>query len=269
MQRDSFTRTLIVAAVLCVVCSVVVSGAAVGLREIQEANKLKDQKKNVLMAAGLFDSSKNELSEVNSIYDKWIERELIDLQSGEPAPEDAVDQDAYDQRKAARDPELSKSVEPPAALGGIKSREKYAFVYKVKGESGDIEQVVLPVYGKGLWSTLYGFLAVASDGKTVQGITFYEHGETPGLGGEVDNPSWKQLWPGKELYSDGGDVALEVIKGRVTESTENAENKIDGLSGATITSDGVEELVQYWVGPDGFGPYLDQFRSSAEGGQGG
>ncbi len=269
MQRDTFTKTLIVAAVLCVVCSVVVSGAAVGLRETQEANKLKDQKKNVLMAAGLFDSKDNELGDVNSIYDEWIERELIDLDSGEPAPEDVVDTETYDQRKAAKEIDLSQAVDPPAALGGIKRREKYSFVYKVKGESGDIEQVVLPVYGKGLWSTLYGFIAVASDGKTVKGITFYEHAETPGLGGEVDNPSWKQLWPGKELFDEDGSVAIEVIKGRVTESTEDSEHKIDGLSGATITSDGVEELVQYWVGPDAFGPYLNQFQNSPEGEQGG
>lgn len=260
MARDSVGRTLLVATVLCVVCSVLVASAAVGLHSRQEANKLQDKRKNVLEAAGLYDEAKDKPEEVNDIFDAQIKRVLIDLETGEPATSDEVNPETYDQREAARNPKLSAPVEPPNGLGGIKRREKYAFVYEVKDESGEVEQVVLPIYGKGLWSTLYGFIAVANDGVTVQGITFYEHGETPGLGGEVDNPSWKAQWKGKKLFDEYGQIELDVIKGVVNEGTENAEYKIDGLSGASITSNGVERLVRYWVGSDGFGPFLDKLR---------
>ena len=157
-------------------------------------------------------------------------------------------------------------MQPPDGLGGIKRREKYAFVYEVRDDSGQVEQVVLPIYGKGLWSTLYGFIAVDKDGKTVRGITFYQHGETPGLGGEVDNPRWKALWKGKQLFDGSVQSEIEVIKGVVVAGTAKAQYQIDGLSGATITSNGVEQLVRYWVGPDGFGPFLEKLRHSAPGG---
>lgn len=260
MARDSVAHTLTVATILCVVCSVLVASAAVGLRSQQEANKALDQMKNVLIAAGLFNEKENSEDAVHRVFKENIERVLIDLETGEPVDPSVVDPETYDQREAARKSKLSAPVEPPNALGGIKRREKYAFVYEVKGESGQIEQVVLPVYGKGLWSTLYGFLAVGNDGSTVHGITFYQHGETPGLGGEVDNPSWKALWDGKQLFGKNGEIKIEVIKGVVSSGTENAEYKVDGLSGATITSNGVERLVRYWVGPDGFGPFLDELR---------
>jgi Na+-transporting NADH:ubiquinone oxidoreductase subunit C len=128
-----------------------------------------------------------------------------------------------------------------------------------KGEHTD--QVVLPIYGKGLWSTLYGFLALDANANTVRGITFYEHAETPGLGGEVENPGWKAQWNGKNVFDDQGEVALEVIKGAVPGNSPQADHQIDGLSGATITGRGVSNLVRYWLGADGFGPYLDKLRA--------
>lgn len=266
MARDSVGQTLTVATILCVVCSVLVSSAAVGLRGRQEANKKQDQMKNVLVAAELFDEQENTAGEVNAIFADRIERVLIDLETGELADPNAVDAETYDQREAARKPDLSAPVQPPDGLGGIKRREKYAFVYEVRDDSGQVEQVVLPIYGKGLWSTLYGFIAVDKDGKTVRGITFYQHGETPGLGGEVDNPRWKALWKGKQLFDGSVQSEIEVIKGVVVAGTAKAQYQIDGLSGATITSNGVEQLVRYWVGPNGFGPFLEKLRHSAPGG---
>lgn len=264
MPRDSFAQTLKVATVLCVVCSVIVAGSAVLLKGLQEANKALDQKKNVLIAAGLFDVDVNNNSEVDAIYDDNVERVLIDLETGEPVDSETMDPEKYDQRKAAKNPDLNKPIDPPDGLGGIKKREKYSFVYRVKNaESGEVDKVVLPVYGKGLWSTLYGFLAVASDGNTVKGITFYEHAETPGLGGEIDSAKFKEEWPGKTLYGEDGEVAVALVKAGVA---KDEEHDIDALSGATITSNGVEEMIHYWAGPDGFGPYLAKL--SGNGGTG-
>lgn len=267
MQRDSVSQTLLVATVLCVVCSVLVASAAVGLRDKQQANKRLDQKKNVLIAANLYEEGKNSPKEIDSIFEERIDRKLIDIDTGEPVPDSVINPSNFDQRDAARDPEMNEPVEPPTALGGIKDRSKYAFVYEVKDDSGKLDQVVLPIHGKGLWSTLYGFISIDSDGETVRGITFYEHGETPGLGGEVDNTNWKALWDGKKLYGDEGigKVRLHLIKGSVDKDAPDAKFLIDGLSGATLTSNGVTRLIQYWLGPEGFVPFLKRIAQQTGG----
>ena len=264
MPRDSIRHTLLVATVLCVVCSVLVSGAAVGLRGRQEANKRLDQQKNVLVAAGLFqvggnDGKKNTNADIPRLFES-VERVLIDLDTGDVVDPAQVDPETYNPRTAAKDPEQSVAIPAEEDLAGIRQREKYAFVYVMKkGET--IDQVVLPIYGKGLWSTLYGFLALDADATTVRGITFYEHAETPGLGGEVENPGWKALWNGKKIFDDQGEVAIEVVKGSVPRGSPQENHQIDGLSGATITGRGVSNLVRYWLGPGGFGPYLKKLRA--------
>jgi Na+-transporting NADH:ubiquinone oxidoreductase subunit C len=265
MQRDSVQNTLIVALVLCVVCSVLVSGAAVGLRGIQQANRELDRQKNVLLAAKLITRDEATAQRVAEVYGEVIEPRLIDLATGKQVTKDDVqfDIEKYDQRAASKKPELSAPIPPEAGLPGIKRREKYAYVYVVKGESGGVEQLVLPVYGKGLWSTLYGYLALQNDARTVGGITFYEQKETPGLGGEVENPTWQESWVDKQVYDDEGQVRLKVKKGSVDPDSETAKYEIDGLSGATITSNGVSNMIHYWLGPEGFGPYLDTFHTAS------
>ncbi len=267
MKPDSIGRTLLVALVLCVVCSVLVSSAAVLLRPLQEANKKLDQQRNVLAAAGeaVADMSDEEIVSMFNDESK-VRRVLVDLSSGkvveeEAAKEAGIDVATYEPRKAASSNELSERVQADGGpTPGVSRREQYAFVYQImNGET--VKKYVLPVYGKGLWSTLYGFLALEGDTRTVAGITFYEHKETPGLGGEVDNPSWKAKWDEKVLFDDDWNVEFQVIKGNVDPNSPQASHQIDGLSGATITSRGVSNLVQYWVGPDGFGKYLELQRN--------
>ena len=144
-------------------------------------------------------------------------------------------------------------------LAGIKRREKLSLIFFVK-KGKEIEQIVLPVNGKGLWSTLYGFIALEGDMNTVSGLTFYQHGETPGLGGEVDNPAWKAKWVGKMAFGEDLEPQLEVIKGTVDPGGKRAAHQVDGLSGATITSLGVTNLLRYWLGDHGFGPFLKRLR---------
>ena len=139
-------------------------------------------------------------------------------------------------------------------------RENYSQVYLVQSPQGEIEKVILPIRGAGLWSTLYGFIALESDANTVAGLGFYEHGETPGLGGEVDNPRWIAHWPGKQVYRDG-DVALGLIKGSVDPSSPKARWQVDGLAGATLTARGVTNLVHFWLGENGFEPFLNNLKS--------
>ncbi len=261
---NTMTGTLIVSLVLCVVCSLLVSSAAVLLRPMQEANKKLDRQRNVLLAAGVDVDSMTSDAIVEMFNDESkVKRVLIDLNTGEEVDAEAagIDLATYDSKKAAKNPELSQRVQANGGpTFGISRREKYAYVYQIMAE-GKVEQFVLPIYGKGLWSTLYGFLALKGDVSAVGGITFYEHKETPGLGGEVDNLGWKAKWVDKQVFDEQGNVDFQVIKGAVDANSANATHQVDGLSGATITSRGVSNMVQYWIGPDGFGKYLEKQRA--------
>jgi Na+-transporting NADH:ubiquinone oxidoreductase subunit C len=159
--------------------------------------------------------------------------------------------------KAAEDAELGRPAPPNQA--GVQRLAKYAVVYHVLDADQKVEMVVIPIKGYGLWSTLYGYLALDKDGNTVHGITYYQHGETPGLGGEVDNPRWKSLWPGRKAYDESGNEALTVIKGQAGPASSDPY-RVDGLSGATLTSRGVSHMLELWLGPNGFKPYLEKFR---------
>jgi len=261
-KRDSFPGTLVVALVLCVACSVIVSSAAVLLRPLQEANKKLDQQRNVLLAAGV-DVESMTMQEVEEFFadDTKVRRVLVDLSTGIPVDEEStgIDPTVYDPKRAAKSSALSQPVMTDGPTTGIARREKYAFVYQIL-KDGQLDLHILPIYGKGLWSTLYGFLALDNDTRTVRGITFYEHKETPGLGGEVDNQDWKDKWPNKQVFDEAWNVDFRIIKGQVNPDATHANHEVDGLSGATITSRGVSNSVQYWLGADGFGKYLAKQR---------
>lgn len=257
MQNDSVAKTVTVAALLCIVCSVLVSAAAVVLRPRQAENKALDIKKNLLLASGLITNSKASKEEILEAYKK-IQAQVVDLATGEVMSD--MDAEAFDQRKARKNPETSHVIPAGGDTAGIKTRSKYSTVYKVV-EDGELKMMILPINGKGLWSTLYGFIALSPDQSTIEGLGFYEHGETPGLGGEVDNPSWKAQWKGKTPFDSDYKPIIEVMKGLVAENDPAKNSRVDGLSGATITAYGVRGLVQYWLGQDGFGPYLAKQRN--------
>ncbi len=252
MGNDSISKTFAVALALCVVCAVVVSSAAVILRPTQEVNKLLDLKTNILASAGLLKKG----VAIEAQFEQ-ISTRVIDLETGRFT--DAVDVASYDQRKASKDPALSIALDPKQDPAKIKRRANYATVYLLETEQG-IEKIILPIKGYGLWSTLYGFLALESDLQTVAGIGFYEHTETPGLGGEIDNPRWKAGWVGKQAYRQG-DVVINVLKGKVDMSREGADSQIDGLAGATLTTRGVDNLVRYWLGDEGFRPLINYLQA--------
>ncbi len=252
LNKDTVGGTLSVALILCVVCSIVVASAAVLLRPMQQANKDLDRKTNILAAAGLL----KEGVSVDSQFED-ISVRAVDLDSGQFT--DAVDVNSYDQRKASKDPALSEALSAADDLAKISRRANIATVYIVETSEG-IDKVILPIKGYGLWSTLYGFIALEGDLNTVAGLGFYEHAETPGLGGEVDNPLWKAKWIGKKVFDDEGKTALALIKGSVDSSRAGSEYQIDGLSGATLTSRGVSQLIQFWLGDKGFAPFLTKLK---------
>jgi len=249
MPNDSRAKTLVVALTLCLVCSVLVSTAAVALKPRQDANKALDKKRNILTIAGMMQPG----ASIDESFSK-IESRIVDMETGRFV--DDMDPEKYDQRKAAKDPALSVALEKDQDIASIRRQARYATVYLVRKED-KLETIILPVHGYGLWSTMYGFVALQGDGKTVKGLGFYEHAETPGLGGEVDNPAWKAKWVGKEIYNPKGEVAIELIKGGVGPAIANPQYKVDALAGATLTSRGVENLMHYWLGANGFKPFLN------------
>lgn len=254
LPNDDPKKTLFIAVLLCLVCSILVSTAAVYLRPIQTENKKDDIKKNILAVTGL----NAQAGTVDELFSRF-EVKLIDLSTGKYSDTD-IDPVSYDQKAASADPQTSKNIPDDQDIASIGRQANLAPVYILK-EGDKVKQIVLPVHGYGLWSTLYGFISIEGDYNTIKGLRFYQHAETPGLGGEVDNPKWRAQWEGKKVFDENGDVEIRVIRGHVGPDTVNAEYKVDGLSGATLTSNGVTNLLQFWLGEDGFEPYLKNMQS--------
>ena len=272
LPNDSFKKTVAVALALCLVGAIVVSGSAVILRPLQDWNKSKDEKVNILEVAELYQKG----TDVEAAF-KNVEPRIVDLATGEYVKD--MDPATYDQWKAAKDPAQSEVIPADKDIASIKRKPKYAKVYLVK-EGEKLKSVILPVNGYGLWSTMYGFMALEADGETVVGMNLYDQAETPGLGGEVVNPKWKALWKGKKVYNfsgkevhesnlsekgqtiEIGEVALGLVKGSVDPSKPGSEYQVDALAGATLTSRGVSNLVQYWMSKEGYGLYLAKLRSA-------
>lgn len=260
-RLDSTRYTIVFATIVCVVCALLVAVAAVSLQPRQAANARLYMEKNVLLAAGLAQPGVD-LSErdVRAIFDKNIKARLVEFETGTLVPEDKVDARNYDQRKARNDPGASRAAPPNNA--GIGRMPQYGIVYFVMKDTA-VDQVVIAVEGLGMWGTIYGFLSLAPDGNTVRGLTYYDQKETPGLGGEIGNPKWQALWRGRKGFDDQWNAKITVIKGEAG-SPEADPLRVDGLSGATVTSNAITRLMQFWLSDNGYGKFLRNFREGAK-----
>lgn len=255
-DKNSIGNIIRVAVGVCLVCAVIVSTAAVTLRPLQEENRASFRQLNVLQAAGIYEPGMN----VSEAFQR-IERRIVEFDSG-----GYVDPPGgFDPVRAVRDPAQSRALSGDPA--GIGRRPHYGEVFLARDETGQLERVILPVHGYGLWSTMYAFLALEPDLTTVAGISFFEHGETPGLGGEIENPRWQEGWVGRRVRDEQGRPVFRVDRGRTPEGVPDAEYRIDGLTGATITSQGVEKMVRFWLGEEGYGTYLTRLESRIQAGE--
>lgn len=246
MPASSARQTMTVAIIVALVCSLIVSSIAVVLRPRQVANEEAFRMQNILAVAGHGDETRPSGPSFDAIHGRWLDLEAARLVDGDSTTsETVVIPDAFD-------------------IAGLGERPRFVEVYLV-GEESAPGAVVLPIYGPGLWSTMLGFIALESDGNTVRSLTFYEHGETPGLGDGIAKPAWLNQWQGKLVYDDSGKAVLEVVRGRVDAGSPHAAHQVDGMAGATLTGRGVTLALQYWLGPHGFGPWL-QARELGEGG---
>ena len=249
MPADSVSKTIIVAVSICLVASMVVSAAAVALRPMQEVNALKDKQINILQVAGIYDPEVNVLEAFGA-----FEPRVLELATGQFT--DQFDAASFDDRAAADDPATSVALSDDPA--GIGRQSQFVTVYILRDDAGGIDKVILPIHGYGLWSTLYGFIALEENGNDIFALQFYEHAETPGLGAEVDNPRWKALWNGKKLADDAGNLQISVTK---TVPSAGTDYHIDALAGATLTTVGVHNLVNFWMGESGYKLFLENLKA--------
>ena len=250
---------------VAVVCALLVSVTAVKLRPYYlanlEAHRLAQLESilGALSGSAYLESILGTLSGITrEVAAPDIESRVVELASGRYA--DKLDPATFDARKAAADPDSSVPIPPDRDLAGIKRRARYATVFLVRDASGDVELIILPVHGSGYQSSLYGFLALTGDTSTVVALKFYEQGDTPGMGARIQEPSWEALWPGKRVYDAAGTLRIGVARGEVAPGSIDAEHMVDGISGATRTSQGVHGLLRFWLGDFGFGPYLERVR---------
>ncbi len=272
--KDSPMNTAIIAGTLCLVCAFVVSLAASSLKSIQDSNIALDRKKNLLAVTKFPAEAMANSDAIKSNFKDNFEVMIIDMETGEEAWEACRDAlksigkkwetreeviENYDQftiSKTKRS-EVADKIEgdDPA---NVKYREKFSHVYILKNDDGTPKTYVFPIRGYGLWSMMRGYLGVKPDFQTVEGLVFYDQAETPGLGGEVKSQRFKDAWPGKQLYAESGDVQIRMIK-----NAPQDDHSIDALSGATITSNGVTNAMEYWMGPQGFKNYIDRQKGDA------
>ena len=251
-KSESFGGTRIFVFIICLVCAALVSFSAVSLKPMQKANKLLDRQTKILEASNLLETAG---TDIVGTYDKFVVAKMVDLDTGEFIEGDVNE---FDERRDSRD--LTNSSKPKNDIAGINRRSNRAVVYFVNNEHGKLETIVLPIIGSGLWDLMYGFVGLAKDLNTVKSVIYSDLKETPGLGAEVLNPRWKALWPGKKMYDAENNIAIKIVKGGAKKGDVHG---VDALSGATLTSKGVERTLHFWLGNEGYGPFITKFRSVA------
>lgn len=249
-----FGRALTVAFMVALVCGGLVSVTAVLLEPRQQANRLAERQ-------ALIDQIVARLPGVETLLDlsgtDRIESRVVDLATGEDVA--GVDPATYDPAKAAQEPATRVEIAPEHDIARIGARAPHATVYLAR-KGRTLRLVILPVYGAGYASTLRGFLALEGDVNTVVALAFYEHAETPGLGARLQDPDWLATWRGKRLRDENGQYRLQLARGRTNADLGAAPHTVDGISGATRTSQGISQLLRYWLGDHGFGPFLQRLR---------
>ncbi|WP_394200548.1 Na(+)-translocating NADH-quinone reductase subunit C [Shewanella waksmanii] len=256
-KKDTVMGTMIFTVTLCLLCSFMITGTAELLKERKLAKKRDEIKRYVLMASNVEVADGQDF---RTIFDQRVTPKLINLNTGEAEQMAVTEIMNFDEKMAAINPQTS--VKPKKDTARIKTRAQDVRVFEVKDAQGKVASMVLPVYGKGLWSMIYGFVAVEKDLNTIENVVFYEHGETPGIGDFLNDKAWTDTFQGKQLFDDKGKVAFSVVKGGAKEGDVHG---VDAVSGATMTGRGVQRAIQFWFGAEGFQVFFDKLNASEAG----
>ncbi len=222
-------KTIGIALLVALACSFAVALTAINLQPLADANRLRES------AASL-------VALVDALGVDMPRARLVDLASGD---------------YAAQDPQTSTALDTERDLAGLGEVETVAEVYELI-DDGRLVLLVLPVRGAGYQSVLKGYLALRGDLDTIAALTFHEQNETPGMGAKIADPAWQALWTGKRIADADGTIRIRAVRGE-----GRGVHEIDGISGATRTLNGINNLLQFWLGPDGYGPYLARLEAEA------
>ncbi|MGI9248303.1 MAG: Na(+)-translocating NADH-quinone reductase subunit C [Woeseiaceae bacterium] len=258
MNTDKPGTALLIVVIVALVCSVLVSASAIGLRPIQERNALIERSRNIVALSGLVEPGRAMSGdEILAAIDQMDVR-VLDIDTGEF--DDSIDLQEFDPRAAVLDPDLGIAIPTELDLAQLGRRSRYEIVYLVwDGQS--VTRVILPIVGQGMWSTLYGYIALESDLNTIAAATFYEQAETAGLGDKITDPDWLATWQGRALYGTDGRVRFRVAAGPVESGSPAAAYEVDAISGASVTGSAVSRLVEYWFSRNGYAPFLENLRN--------
>ncbi|MGB4112460.1 MAG: NADH:ubiquinone reductase (Na(+)-transporting) subunit C [Yoonia sp.] len=250
LPNDSRTKTLGVAFLVSLVAAIAVSTTSVALKPRQEAQVQAAREANLAEMVATLPGLAEVMRETGA---ESLETVVVALETGQIDP--TLDAATYDFLNAQSDPTLSQPLAAFEDTAKIGQRPNFAPVYILRGTQG-LALVVLPVYGTGYQSTIRAYLALHGDLTTIAALSIYEQGETPGLGTRITDPSWQALWSGKQATDDAGEVTITVVRG-----TANTATEVDGITGATRSTTGVTNLVQFWLGDLGYGTFLEALKA--------
>jgi Na+-transporting NADH:ubiquinone oxidoreductase subunit C len=252
VSNVSVTRALAVSLAVAFVCALVVSTVSVSLRPLQKANVEAERRKQLeFVLTALAD-----IGQAQAFED--LEARIVNLSSGHY--DDTQDPASFNAETAIGQPGGSMQIPADLDLAGIKRRAVYARVYLVRDQDGDVDIIILPVWGRGYQSSLHAWLVLDRYTTSIAALKFYQHGETPGIGARIQEPEWEALWRGAPIFDDNGVLRIGVRSRVGSASTDGSGYLIDGISGATRTTQGVDGLLRFWLGDLGFGRYLQQVR---------
>jgi len=259
MGNDSPRKAILVVLLTALVCSSLVSAAVVVLRPIQLNNQLLERSRNIMVLTGLIPADKIPDDEEMLGLFKSLDTRMVNIDAGHF--DDSIDPNTFDMRRAVNDMELGTAVPSDSDLASIGRRSRYAPVYMVWDGEG-LDRIILPIRGAGMWSMLYGYIAIDADFNTIAGMSFYEQNETPGLGDQIAHPHWLEQWRGKQVYDEQGLPRFHVSESEVVAGSVSAPYQVDGLTGATVTGNAVTGVVRYWFGPHGYQGFLDHMKEN-------
>lgn len=248
-SNDDLIKIIGMAVLVAFVSSAAVSVTAVILRPYQEANRAAEQQARIDTMLDTLPGMRDLMLEAGV---DTLETRFVILDDGHFAKQ--ADTAEFDLEKALQDPEASIALAPEADIAGIKRRANLSPVYLLQKE-GDLKLIVLPVYGTGYQSTIRAALAIEADLTTIAALTIIEQGDTPGYGARIEEPEWLALWPGKKIADETGSIRIELVRDGASTPYE-----VDAISGATRTSTGITNLLRFWLGEHGFGPFLTRLR---------
>lgn len=262
MKNDSPLKTFLVVLLTAVVCSSFVSAAVVILRPIQMNNKMIEKSRNVVKLTGLVEEGLTPSEEEMLEMYRGMDVRILDIDQA--IYNEDLDPLTFDPRRAVNNPELGINIPLDQDRAKLGRRSRFAPIYIVVDEGDDLQRLILPVHGTGMWSTIYGYIALESDLNTIAAVTFYEQNETPGLGDQILRPDWQAKWEGRRIYNEVGDLRFAVNHGKVEPGSSIWLYEVDALTGATVTADAVTGIIHYWFGPHGYRDFLDDLREQQD-----